>query len=322
MSEHESRPAAVFSIAAVERDTGLSKDTLRVWERRYGFPNPDRDSFGERAYSTAQVDKLRALRRLIDAGHRPGKIIRLSMEGLRRLSNDVATACAHKHAPTEDLTAYIALLKEHRVFDLRDALSKAVQSYGLARFLVEVAAPLNRMVGEAWARGYLEVFEEHLYTESIKIALRAAIGQIAPTAEEPKILLTTVPNELHGLGLLMAEAMLALQGGVCFSLGTETPLWDIVLAATAQSVDIVALSFSSCISANQVVDGLTELRSKLPAATEIWAGGSSPILRRRPPSGVVVLRDLNEIESQVRRWRATRAALQTEASRLPQPSAA
>jgi DNA-binding transcriptional regulator YiaG len=37
-------------IAAVERDTGLSKDTLRVWERRYGFPQPARDGAGERLY--------------------------------------------------------------------------------------------------------------------------------------------------------------------------------------------------------------------------------------------------------------------------------
>ena len=40
--------ASGISIAAVERDTGLGKDTLRVWERRYGFPQPLRDAFGER----------------------------------------------------------------------------------------------------------------------------------------------------------------------------------------------------------------------------------------------------------------------------------
>ncbi len=38
-------------IADVERDTGISKDTLRVWERRYQFPKPQRDSLGERLYS-------------------------------------------------------------------------------------------------------------------------------------------------------------------------------------------------------------------------------------------------------------------------------
>jgi MerR family transcriptional regulator, light-induced transcriptional regulator len=39
---------AGFSIAAVERDVGLSKDVLRAWERRCGFPAPERDTNGER----------------------------------------------------------------------------------------------------------------------------------------------------------------------------------------------------------------------------------------------------------------------------------
>ena len=42
-----------IGIAAVERETGLSKDTLRVWERRYGFPRPLRDANGERALARA-----------------------------------------------------------------------------------------------------------------------------------------------------------------------------------------------------------------------------------------------------------------------------
>ena len=37
-----------LNIAGAERATGLSKDTLRVWERRYGFPTPHRDAAGER----------------------------------------------------------------------------------------------------------------------------------------------------------------------------------------------------------------------------------------------------------------------------------
>lgn len=30
------------SIRTVERETGISQDTLRIWERRYGFPQPGR----------------------------------------------------------------------------------------------------------------------------------------------------------------------------------------------------------------------------------------------------------------------------------------
>ena len=43
----------MLSISQVERDTGLSKDTLRMWERRYGFPQPSRDEFGERLYDAS-----------------------------------------------------------------------------------------------------------------------------------------------------------------------------------------------------------------------------------------------------------------------------
>ena len=68
---------SALSISAVERDTGLTKDTLRVWERRYDFPKPLRDHNGERAYPTDQVEKLKLIKRLMDRGHRPGKVIGL-----------------------------------------------------------------------------------------------------------------------------------------------------------------------------------------------------------------------------------------------------
>ena len=75
-----------FNISAVERDTGLSKDVLRMWERRYGFPVPDRDSNGERNYPAEQVERLRLIKRLMDAGHRPGKLIATPTEELSQLA--------------------------------------------------------------------------------------------------------------------------------------------------------------------------------------------------------------------------------------------
>ena len=52
----------LFNISGVERDTGFSKDVLRMWERRYGFPKPARDDNGERQYTSADVGKLRAMK--------------------------------------------------------------------------------------------------------------------------------------------------------------------------------------------------------------------------------------------------------------------
>ena len=67
MNDRSSARPLTLSIAAVERDTGLSKDTLRVWERRYGFPVPERDGSAERAYPLEQVERLRVIKRLMAA---------------------------------------------------------------------------------------------------------------------------------------------------------------------------------------------------------------------------------------------------------------
>src|SRR5690606_6626761 len=197
--------------------------------------------------------------------------------------------------------------RAHDVEALRGALSQAALRLGIGRFVMERAAPLNQLIGESWARGEIEVYEEHLYTESMQVVLRNAIANIPPAQTGPRVLLTTFPNEGHGLGLLMAEALLALDGCRCWSLGVQTPLLDIVRAAHSQRADIVALSFSPVLNPNQVLDGLGELRAKLPAGTEIWAGGRSAALQRRPPGGVRVLAELAEIPEQLSRWRGERA---------------
>jgi DNA-binding transcriptional MerR regulator/methylmalonyl-CoA mutase cobalamin-binding subunit len=301
-----------LTIGSVERDTGLSKDTLRVWERRYGFPAPERDALGERAYPLDQVDKLRTLKRLLDLGHRPGRIVGLPIEDLQRLAR--ASAATPSAGPPQargqdvDLDALLRLLTGHRFDELRGELSQLLLRKGLAHFVAEVVAPLNEAVGEAWTRGGLQIFEEHLYTEVVQGLLRSAIGSLQRSGQRPRVLLTTFPQEPHGLGILMAEASFALEGCRCVSLGVQTPVWDIALAAEAQRADIVALSFSPAVNPNQALDGLAELRGRLPAPVEIWAGGACPALHRRPPQGVLALRRLDEVAPALQRWRQANAA--------------
>ena len=76
-----------LNISGVERETGLSKDVLRMWERRYGFPKPGRDVNGERQYTVVDIGKLRAVKRLMDVGLRPGKIMGLTIEELNAMAD-------------------------------------------------------------------------------------------------------------------------------------------------------------------------------------------------------------------------------------------
>lgn len=309
MNDRSPVTAITLSIAAVERDTGLSKDTLRVWERRYGFPAPERDAIGERAYTLDQVEKLRLVKRLMDAGHRPGRIVPLPFAELQALSESTVDQPQRQAdaVASPDLRLPLDLVRAHDARGLRAELTRQLLRMGLGRFVVDVVAPLNTAVGDAWIRGQMEIFEEHLYTESVQVVLRQGLATLpeVPLPGRPTVLLTTFPAEPHGLGLLMAEALLALDGCRCVSLGVQTPLWDIVLAAKALKADAVALSFTGCMNPNQVLDGLVELRTKLPPGVAIWAGGSAPVLHRRRVEGVTPVATLAGIGPVLREWRVS-----------------
>jgi methanogenic corrinoid protein MtbC1 len=107
------------------------------------------------------------------------------------------------------------------------------------------------------------------------------------------------------VGLLMADALFALEGAHCVSLGVQTPLKDIVDAARVQDAHVVALSFSSVMSPRAAVDNVTELQNRLGAGVEVWAGGSSALLARRQLGPNCVI-DLHSIPAAVARWRGQR----------------
>ncbi|NDG38370.1 MAG: MerR family transcriptional regulator [Betaproteobacteria bacterium] len=301
---------AMSGISAVERDTGISKDKLRIWERRYGFPTPLRDDNGERLYPQAQVQRLRMIKRLMDAGHRPGRIVVASEQVLAGLLAAPAPSAAAGLA-TPQVEECMALLRDHDVEGLQRQLSQAVLRMGLGPCVLGLIAPLTTHVGEAWIHGELAIFEEHIFTEALQQVLRQALQAVPrqALAERPKVLLSTLPGEPHGLGLLMVEAMLMQEGCQCLSLGVQTPLDELPRAAAAHGADMVALSFSGLLSPGLVRRNLRELRALLPAQTELWAGGSSPALQGRSGiEGVRCLTGLATLASAVADWRASQAS--------------
>lgn len=76
----------MFPINVVEKETNISKYLLRMWERRYSFPRPERDQKGERVYTSDDIEKLKLVKKLMEEGYRPSKIIDQALPELRELS--------------------------------------------------------------------------------------------------------------------------------------------------------------------------------------------------------------------------------------------
>jgi DNA-binding transcriptional MerR regulator/methylmalonyl-CoA mutase cobalamin-binding subunit len=291
-----------IDISALERETGISKDTLRVWERRYGFPRPLRDANGERTYPLDQLARLRSIRRLIDSGLRPGRVLRATDSELAELLRQVPGSAGTdptEPGPVRDLAA---LLERRDMSMLQSRLTSALLQLGVRSFVTEIAAPLTTLVGELWQTGRIAVAEEHRYSEILQQLLRSAMRTDPAVSERPRILLTTLPGEPHGLGLLMVQAWLAGERVHCVSLGTQTPATEVAGAALAYRVDVVGLSFSRIHTPNAARKEVGTLRAILDASIAVWAGGSLWQHARKQLPGVEYIVDFSDLAAAIKRW--------------------
>lgn len=292
-----------FTISTVSAETGIAKEVLRKWESRYGFPAPERDLAGDRLYPADQVRRLKLIKKLLDDGMRPSQVVALAEDQLLKVLAQASAQAApfDKH---EHNTQLITWLKARDPLLLYDNIRAELVKSGLRDFLLNSMPAMTKQVGDAWASGEIAVRDEHLYTEIVTSLVREALSHAASANKSPRVLITTVPGELHTLGVLMVEATLTLQGARCISLGAQSPLSEIVLAASDYAAQVVALSFSESFPKRKIVPLLRELRTQLPAQIELWAGGAGTAGIEKIPRGASVFQSLNDAGERIKKLRA------------------
>src|SRR5580765_154439 len=76
---------AAMHIREVVRITGLRREQLYMWQRRYNFPSPLRDAFGDRVYPPDQVARLKLIKQLLSEGWRAGAVVPLAESALQSM---------------------------------------------------------------------------------------------------------------------------------------------------------------------------------------------------------------------------------------------
>jgi MerR family transcriptional regulator, light-induced transcriptional regulator len=257
------------TIRLVSAQTGLPMQTLRAWERRYGFPKPARraDS-NRRLYSGDDVVRLVAIQRALGAGYRVGDVIEKSLSDLRELATAPLSADA-----TGVVDKLLVALEHDDVGGLESLLRGAAGSLGHRRFVTEVAQPFAVAVGAGWASGRFSVRHEHVATECLVTQLRQLLAGYQDVVARPLVLLATLPGEVHTLPLQMVALYLFVLGAKPRLLGGNTPAADLLETVVALDADAVGITVTETCDHAQTRKAVAWLRRKLPARVPIWLGG-------------------------------------------------
>lgn len=287
-----------FPIGIVERDTGIGRDNLRVWERRYGFPKPIRNPKGERVYPQHQLQRLQRIRRLLDQGLRPGKVVPLDDAQLQSLEAEMEPASVPVELPLHNnrhLNHLLEAVSKRDAYTLERGLQKALNRLGMASLIIDTLNPLMRITGDQWAAGEMAIFEEHFLSRHVMGFLEKRMHKPRPKPGVQPVLLTTLPGDQHGLGLLFAEALLGEYNVDSINLGTELPMDQIIQAAERYQARAVALTFTPAYPYRTIRNDLRDLRERLPMDIDIWIGGEGIRKLRALPEGVIKIKHLSEL---------------------------
>jgi DNA-binding transcriptional MerR regulator len=267
-----------YRIQSVAEMTGVSAATLRAWERRYGLPAPRRSSSAYRLYSDRDVERIRRVRELCEAGMAPSEAARSV------LATDDESAVAARVEADNDELAVQRILEAVDHFD-PDRIEAAVKSslfLGPAVTLFErVFSPALVQLGERWAQGTVSVAQEHLAAEILGNTMRFLLRLVQPERARRQVVLACFADEEHTGPLYGVGLRLATWGVKSIVLGARTPPEAVRHMIDELRPDLIGLS-ATVVPPTERLHALLDGYAAACGSTPWMVGGIAAEAMREP----------------------------------------
>lgn len=164
------------------------------------------------------------------------------------------------------------------------------------RLAADVLLPAMGEIGRLWELDGLEIFQEHLATETI----RTLVAGLISTAPEPAVprrtaLVSCAPGDNHDLIPLMLAAHAAFRGWSAKNLGGSLPAAQIARGVAFLRPDALFLTFTMLSMLEGVLDVIARVRPEFPDCRIILGGrGASAARDLLESRGACVADDFDE----------------------------
>ena len=262
-----------FRINQVAKITGLSKEVLRVWEKRYRLLSPERGPNRYRLYSEQDVELLKYLTREIEQGQAIGELASLGKDEILARMKDGKEEESKSFPRDQFLVELEKYLLPLDTLSFEKRLNELVVLLPFEEFFNRILIPLQIRVGELWFDEKLDISIEHYVTAQAKIKIFAAMNMINTEQNGPQVLVACPSWDLHEIGAQMVAYFCATRRCRVIFLGANLPLENLIHFSSLTKPDVVILSCTSDISENKARAYFTELISKILPICQVWVGG-------------------------------------------------
>jgi len=268
-------------IRRVAKLIGLSKDVIRVWERRFGILKPTRGANRYRNYSDEDVALLRFLKEQLDAGGSIGELAKLGREEL--LGRARAGAPRASFADNTFSRLMRELLSTLNPFDrviFEKRLNGAVAVVPFEEALHGILLPLQEQVGQLWHDGHIDVAIEHYVTKQIQQKIFSAMNQLPVAEFGAKVIVACPPGEEHDIAALTVAYRCRLRGCRVYYLGANVPVASLANLCGKVEPDLTIISFPLALSDGKATELVQALADEVIPVSNLAVGGLGAVAMR------------------------------------------
>lgn len=211
-----------YTLADLEKLTGIMAGTIRIWERRYHIIKPHRTDTNRRWYDDNDLKRIMNIAILNRSGLKISKIATLTDQ---EIAGKVVTLARESTDAEIQIDSMIAAMTGFNENAINDILMRSVINTGFEGTFENIVFPFLRRVGIMWHTGSVDIGVEHFVSNIFRKRLICAIDSLPPgdKSDRKKVILYLPEDELHELGLLFYTFIVRKAGHETLYLGQSTP---------------------------------------------------------------------------------------------------
>jgi len=287
-----------YSIKDLEKLSGIKAHTIRIWEKRYGVLTPDRTDTNIRYYNDEQLKKLLNVSLLIGFGYKISRVSQWTADELHQQIQDAfqSEERLEDQAVANKVNGLIVAMIELDEAKFKSIYEVSISKRGFEQTMLQVVYPFLERVGIMWGINEINPAEEHFISHLIRQKVIVEIDRLEETeAEFQKQFVLFLPeNELHELGLLLANYLVRMHGHKAFYLGQNVPLHDVVSVCKTIKPDYI-ITFTVTTLQEEGVQNLVDNLAKETEAEILISGRKELFDSVNLPKGTNYLGSMNEL---------------------------
>lgn len=282
-----------FTIKDLENLSGIKAHTIRIWEQRYTFLNPQRTETNIRYYSNDELKTVLNIALLNKYGYKISHIDKMSEDEMKEKILSLSQAQAQQERIVNDLIHYMVDL---RLEEFESSLDTYIMAKGIERTITQIIFPFLERIGILWITNHVNPAQEHLVTNIIRQKLIVGIESTVSHIQINKTILLFLPEgEHHELGILFMYYLLKSRGVKVLYLGANVPVKDVEYVAQLKKPEFLYTHLTSVAHNFNFERFLSHISSRVATTPLIVSGLLTQQYKKKVPANVSFKKSLADV---------------------------